>query len=96
MTNHPSLNPTLGRSNVAALIASINSAEAIPPADLELDELSPIEAYRTGYVHARADAIGTIALMWHSAQIATNAVNAELERDLADMLAAEPDAEGDR
>lgn len=107
MTNHPSLNPTLGRSNVATLIASINSADAVPPADLELDELEPLAAYRTGYVHARADAIGEIALMWHAAQIATAAVNAELERDLAAILAgetdaeadapgAEPDAEGDR
>ena len=95
-TNHPSLTPTLGRSNVATLIASIKSAEAIPSAELELAELSPMDAYRTGYAQARADAIGEITLMWHAAQIATAAVKAELERDLAAILAAETDAEGDR
>ena len=84
MTNHPSLEPRLARSNVTTLIAGIKSLEAPPLTDVE--NFEPEAAYLSGYERGRLDAIGEIALMWHAANIATAATQAALEKDLKKIL----------
>lgn len=66
-TNHPSLSPTLGRSNVATLATEYRR--------LEMEQRVPAaaEAYR------RAGEL--LMMMWRSAVIATDAINLEISEN---------------
>lgn len=76
MTNHTPIEPHLGRLNILALLNVIKGSQADPAKGPE---------YVAGYDDMRTEAIGELSLMWHSAQIATNAINQQLARDLADL-----------
>lgn len=76
MTEHTTMEPHLGRLNILQLLTVIK--------DSQPDHTKGPE-YAAGYDDMRTEAIGELSLMWHSAQIATNAINKQLARDLADL-----------
>ncbi len=76
MTEYTPIEPQLGRLNILQLLNVIKGSQA--------DHTKGPE-YVAGYDDMRTEAIGELSLMWHSAQIATNAINKQLAADLADL-----------
>lgn len=76
MSEYTPIEPHLGRLNILQLLNVLKGSQA--------DHTKGPE-YVAGYDDMRAEAIGELSLMWHSAQIATNAINEKLSADLADL-----------